>query len=71
MSCARAQVLFHVATAMPTTAADPTCNEKRKYIGNDYVSIVYNDSGEDFSIHTIKVLRGGNADLYLYYYYHH
>ncbi|KAI8435493.1 hypothetical protein MSG28_003790 [Choristoneura fumiferana] len=48
------QVLFHVATAMPTAAADPTCNEKRKYIGNDYVSIVYNDSGEDFSIHTIK-----------------
>lgn len=49
------QVLFHVATAMPSLAKDPTCNEKRKYIGNDYVSIVYNDSGQEFNISTIKV----------------
>ncbi|XP_028174584.1 tuberin-like [Ostrinia furnacalis] len=49
------QVLFHVATAMPTLAKDPNCNEKRKYIGNDYVSIVYNDSGQEFNISTIKV----------------
>ncbi|CAH0719708.1 unnamed protein product, partial [Brenthis ino] len=48
------QVLFHVATAMPCSARDPNCNEKRKYIGNDLVSIVYNDSGHDFNIHTIK-----------------
>lgn len=54
-SGAALQVLFHVATAMPSSAKDPTCNEKRKYIGNDYVSIVYNDSGADFNIHTIKV----------------
>lgn len=40
---------------MPSSPKDPTCNEKRKYIGNDYVSIVYNDSGADFNIHTIKV----------------
>ncbi|CAG5031361.1 unnamed protein product [Parnassius apollo] len=48
------QVQFHVATAMPSSPKDPSCNEKRKYIGNDYVSIVYNDSGADFNIHTIK-----------------
>ncbi|XP_046959991.1 tuberin isoform X8 [Vanessa cardui] len=48
------QVLFHVATAMPSSPRDPSCNEKRKYIGNDFVSIVYNDSGHDFNIHTIK-----------------
>ncbi|XP_050345802.1 tuberin isoform X6 [Nymphalis io] len=48
------QVLFHVATAMPNSPRDPSCNEKRKYIGNDFVSIVYNDSGHDFNIHTIK-----------------
>ncbi|XP_037293673.1 tuberin isoform X2 [Manduca sexta] len=48
------QVLFHVATAMPSSPKDPTCNEKRKYIGNDFVSIVYNDSGAEFNIHTIK-----------------
>lgn len=40
---------------MPSSAKDPTCNEKRKYVGNDFVSIVYNDSGEDFNILTIKV----------------
>lgn len=49
------QVLFHVATAMPSSDRDPTCNEKRKYIGNDFVSIVYNDSQHNFNIHTIKV----------------
>ncbi|CAG4992292.1 unnamed protein product [Colias eurytheme] len=48
------QVQFHVATAMPSCARDPHCNEKRKYIGNDFVSIVYNDSGHDFNILTIK-----------------
>ncbi|XP_053607543.1 tuberin isoform X2 [Plodia interpunctella] len=53
------QVLYHVATAMPTSAKDPTCNEKRKYIGNDLVSIVYNDSGHEFNIQTIK----GQANL--------
>ncbi|VVC95474.1 unnamed protein product, partial [Leptidea sinapis] len=48
------QVLFHVATAMPCWPRDPNCNEKLKYIGNDYVSIVFNDSGHDFNILTIK-----------------
>lgn len=49
------QVHFHVATLMPNNSTDPECNEKRKHIGNDYVSIVYNESGEDFLIQTIKV----------------
>lgn len=40
---------------MPNNSSDPECNEKRKHIGNDYVSIVYNESGEDFLIQTIKV----------------
>ncbi|CAF4953558.1 unnamed protein product [Pieris macdunnoughi] len=48
------QVQYHVATAMPLAPGDPTCNEKRKYVGNDYVSIVYNDSGREFDILTIK-----------------
>lgn len=48
------RVQFHVATAMPNSDRDPTCNEKRKHIGNDFVSIVYNDSGAEFNIHTIK-----------------
>lgn len=39
----------------PTLESDPNCNEKKKYIGNDYASIVYNESGEDYSLNTIKV----------------
>lgn len=41
----------------PTLESDPNCNEKKKYIGNDYASIVYNESGEDYSLNTIKVSR--------------
>jgi Rap/ran-GAP len=35
--------------------SDPNCNEKKKYIGNDYATIVYNESGEDYNLNTIKV----------------
>ncbi|CRK93003.1 CLUMA_CG006605, isoform A [Clunio marinus] len=48
------QMTFHVATLMPTLESDPNCHEKKKYIGNDYVTIVYNDSGEDYALNTIK-----------------
>lgn len=48
------QVLFHVATLMPTNDADPNCNEKKKHIGNDFVTIVYNESGEEYNPNTIK-----------------
>lgn len=49
------QVCFHVATLMPNKENDPQCNEKKKYIGNDYVTIVYNESGEEYNMTTIKV----------------
>lgn len=49
------QVTFHVATLMPNKDLDPHCNEKKKHIGNDFVTIVYNESGEDYNINTIKV----------------
>lgn len=49
------QMTFHVATLMPTLESDPNCNEKKKYIGNDFATIVYNESGEDYSLNTIKV----------------
>lgn len=48
------QVTFHVATLMPNKDHDPNCNEKKKNIGNDFVSIVYNESGEDYNVNTIK-----------------
>lgn len=48
------QVTFHVATLMPNKDHDPNCNEKKKNIGNDFVSIVYNESGEEYNLNTIK-----------------
>nr|XP_023027881.1 tuberin-like [Leptinotarsa decemlineata] len=48
------RVMFHVATMMPNKESDPFCNNKKMHIGNNYVTIVYNDSKEDFNISTIK-----------------
>lgn len=48
------QVTFHVATLMPTRENDPNCNAKKLHIGNDYVTIVYNESGEQYNIRTVK-----------------
>ena len=48
-------VIFHVATLMPTKETDPNCNAKKLHIGNDYVTIVYNNSNQAYKIGTIKV----------------
>ena len=48
-------VIYHVATLMPNKESDPNCNAKKLHIGNDYVTIVYNDSGENYKIGVIKV----------------
>ncbi|XP_069184781.1 tuberin [Procambarus clarkii] len=48
------QVVFHVATMMPTKESDPNCNGKKRHIGNNYVTIVYNESGKPYNINTIK-----------------
>ena len=51
------QVIFHVATKMPTDlSADPSCSNKKLHIGNDFVTIVYNDSGSEYKFGTIKVM---------------
>ena len=39
------QVVYHVATLMPNRASDPKCTKKKRHIGNDFVTIVYNDCG--------------------------
>ncbi|KAG0730351.1 Tuberin [Chionoecetes opilio] len=49
------QVAFHVATMMPTKDSDPNCNGKKRHIGNNYVTIVYNESGQPYSLNTITV----------------
>ncbi|XP_049853714.1 tuberin isoform X1 [Schistocerca gregaria] len=48
------QVIFHVATLMPVKESEPLCNSKKMHIGNDYVTIVYNESGEEYNIQTLK-----------------
>lgn len=61
------QVIFHVATFMLNRENDPQCNNKNRHIGNDHVCIVYNESGEQFKLATIKVSiltrKGGRVML--------
>lgn len=40
---------------MPTKDVDKHRCDKKRHLGNDFVSIIYNDSGEDFKLGTIKV----------------
>ncbi|KAI8874900.1 hypothetical protein K501DRAFT_203740, partial [Backusella circina FSU 941] len=48
------EAVFHVATMMPThLERDPQCSAKKRHIGNDYVSVVYNDSGRDYVFDTL------------------
>jgi len=51
------QVIFHVATLMPTDlSTDPKCNKKKRHIGNDFVAIVYNNAGgnQGYTFGTVK-----------------
>eukprot|EP00116_Pleurobrachia_bachei_P001508 sb/3461770/ len=48
------QVIFHVATLMPQNETDPTSTNKKRHIGNNFVTIVYNDSGQPYKQGTIK-----------------
>lgn len=44
---------YHVTTMMPTNQdMDPQCTRKKSHIGNDYVNIVFNNSGLDFNFDT-------------------
>lgn len=60
--CSPAAV-FHIATLMPTKDVDKHRCDKKRHLGNDFVSIVYNDSGEDFKLGTIKVSEGLSVRL--------
>lgn len=47
------EIVFHITTQMPTNLEhDPRCTQKKKHIGNDYVNIVFNDSGLPFKFDT-------------------
>lgn len=47
------EIVFHITTQMPTNLqTDPQCIMKKRHIGNDYVNIVWNDSGLPFKFDT-------------------
>ncbi|KAL7625492.1 Tuberous sclerosis 2-like protein [Parahypoxylon ruwenzoriense] len=47
------EVVFHVTTQMPTNLDhDPLCTSKKRHIGNDFVNIIFNDSGLPFKFDT-------------------
>ncbi|KAI8633171.1 hypothetical protein F5Y19DRAFT_292271 [Xylariaceae sp. FL1651] len=47
------ELVFHVTTQMPTNLEhDPYCTQKKKHIGNDFVNIIFNDSGSPFKFDT-------------------
>ncbi|KNC85269.1 hypothetical protein SARC_02528 [Sphaeroforma arctica JP610] len=46
------EVVFHVATLMPSGQA--ACVDKKRHIGNDFVTIVYNDAPRTYNLHAIR-----------------
>ncbi|KAK8258143.1 hypothetical protein IWZ00DRAFT_36110 [Phyllosticta capitalensis] len=43
------EIVFHVLTMMPTNLEmDPLCINKKRHIGNDFINIVFNNSGNPF-----------------------
>lgn len=47
------ELVFHVTTQMPTNLErDPQCALKKRHIGNDFVNIIFNDSGLPFKFDT-------------------
>ena len=49
------QMVFHTATLMPNVKGDlkKSLDKKKMHIGNDYVAIVYNESGQPYNIGTV------------------
>ncbi|KAL5319582.1 hypothetical protein ACEPPN_012637 [Leptodophora sp. 'Broadleaf-Isolate-01'] len=47
------EIVFHVTTQMPTNLdRDPQCILKKRHIGNDFVNIIFNNSGLPFRFDT-------------------
>ena len=47
-----AEIIFHVPTMMPNDATDPQQVRKKSHIGNDFVNIIFNESGMPFRFNT-------------------
>lgn len=49
-----AQIVFHATTMMPNLSHDPNRTSKKRHVGNDWVRIVWNDSGEPYRFDTLS-----------------
>jgi len=48
------EIIFHVTTMMPVNLDyDPQCTMKKSHIGNDFVNIIFNNSGIPYAFDTI------------------
>lgn len=47
------EIAFHITTMMPTPENDPQCTYKKRHIGNDFVNIIFNNSGLPWKFGTI------------------
>jgi tuberous sclerosis 2 len=47
------QIVYHTATLMPNKLEDPNHGSKKALIGNDWVHIVFNESGSEYTFGTI------------------
>jgi hypothetical protein len=48
------QMVFHCPTMMPNLENNPERSNKKRLVGNDFVKIIYNDSGKEFVFDTIR-----------------
>ncbi|KAF8297791.1 hypothetical protein DL93DRAFT_2173730 [Clavulina sp. PMI_390] len=49
-----AQIVFHATTMMPNFPHDPSRTFKKRHVGNDWVRIVWNDSGVPYRFDTLS-----------------
>lgn len=47
------EIAFHITTMMPTLEQDPQCTMKKRHVGNDFVNIVFNNSGLPWKFGTV------------------
>lgn len=47
------EIAFHITTMMPTLEHDPQCTMKKRHVGNDFVNIVFNNSGLPWKFGTV------------------
>lgn len=48
------QIVFHVATMMPNMDYDSMRTSKKRHLGNDWVQVVWNDSGYPYRFDTLS-----------------